>query len=176
MGGQLVVHSEFGAESCTVLKNHHNDPDVLSAPRHSPTKIVSGSNQSQTHRRRLAAGAWALGCGWCPNTRVSWWLRKIRKRTAGTIMATRQAVFAGMPELTFGLNSAEIINICVTPPPKFPQPAAVALAVPTTFGGNIKEHQVGDKGSSCRVCPSKILFCAEKTCIHTTNVTDVFWG
>ncbi len=56
-------------------------------------------------------------------------------------MATRQAVFAGMPELTFGLNSAEIINICVTPPPKFPQPAAVALAVPTTFGENIKEHQ-----------------------------------
>ena len=56
-------------------------------------------------------------------------------------MATRQAVFAGMPELTIGLNSTEIIKICVTPPPKFPQPAAVALAVPTTFGENIKEHQ-----------------------------------
>lgn len=66
---------------------------------------------------------------------------QIRKRTAGTIMATRQAVFAGMPELTIGLNSTEIIKICVTPPPKFPQPAAVALAVPTTFGENIKEHQ-----------------------------------
>jgi hypothetical protein len=66
---------------------------------------------------------------------------QIRKGTAGTIMATRQAVFAGMPELTIGLNSTEIIKICVTPPPKFPQPAAVALAVPTTFGENIKEHQ-----------------------------------
>ena len=29
------------------------------------------------------------------------------------------------------------ITICVTPPPRFPQPAAVALAVPTTFGANI---------------------------------------
>ena len=56
-------------------------------------------------------------------------------------MATRQAVFAGMPELTIGLNSTEIINICVTPLPKFPQPAAVALAVPTTFGEDIKKDQ-----------------------------------
>ena len=56
-------------------------------------------------------------------------------------MATRQAVFAAIPEFTIGLNSTEIIKIWVTPPPKFPQPAAVALAVPTTFAENIKEHQ-----------------------------------
>ena len=65
----------------------------------------------------------------------------IRKKTAGTIIATRQAVSAGIPEFTIGLNSTEIIKIWVTPPPKFPQPAAVALAVPTTFAENINEHQ-----------------------------------
>eukprot|EP00438_Fugacium_kawagutii_P036205 Skav225352 [mRNA] locus=scaffold652:23527:23939:- [translate_table: standard] len=54
---------------------------------------------------------------------------------------TRQAVSASRPPATMGLSSTEIIKICVTPPPKLPQPAAVALAVPTTFGENIKEHQ-----------------------------------
>ena len=29
--------------------------------------------------------------------------------------------------------------ICVTPPPRLPQPAVVALAVPTMFGANITE-------------------------------------
>merc|ERR1719498_1837186 len=34
-----------------------------------------------------------------------------------------------------------MMKICVTPPPRLPQPAAVAFAVPTTFGANISEHQ-----------------------------------
>ena len=29
----------------------------------------------------------------------------------------------------------------VAPPPRLPHPAAVAFAVPMTFGANIKEHQ-----------------------------------
>merc|ERR1719440_916340 len=33
------------------------------------------------------------------------------------------------------------MKICVTPPPRLPQPAAVAFAVPTTFGANMSEHQ-----------------------------------
>ena len=57
------------------------------------------------------------------------------------IIDTRQAVSAAIPLFTIGLNNTEIMKICVTPPPKLPQPAAVALAVPTTFGENIKEHQ-----------------------------------
>ena len=56
-------------------------------------------------------------------------------------MATRQAVSASMPELVIGLKSTEIMKICVTPPPRLPHPAAVALAVPMTPGANIKEHQ-----------------------------------
>ena len=56
-------------------------------------------------------------------------------------MDTRQAMSAAMPEFTMGLNSTEIMKICVTPPPKLPQPAAVALAVPTTLGENMSEHQ-----------------------------------
>ena len=63
------------------------------------------------------------------------------KRTAGTIMATRQAVSAAIPELTMGLKRTLIMKICVTPPPRFPHPAAVAFAVPITLGANIKEHQ-----------------------------------
>ena len=31
------------------------------------------------------------------------------------------------------------IAICVTPPPRLPQPAAAAFAVPTIFGANITE-------------------------------------
>ena len=34
-----------------------------------------------------------------------------------------------------------VIKICETPPPMLPQPAAVALAVPITFGANMREHQ-----------------------------------
>ena len=85
-------------------------------------------------------------------------------------MATRQAVFAGMPELTIGLNSTEIIKICVTPPPKFPQPAAVALAVPTTFGENIKEHQ---NWLVTKVAP--VGFVIENLCwkqIHANQIFD----
>ena len=85
-------------------------------------------------------------------------------------MATRQAVFAGMPELTIGLNSTEIIKICVTQPPKFPQPAAVALAVPTTFGENIKEHQ---NWLVTKVAP--VGFVIENLCwkqIHTNQIFD----
>ena len=56
-------------------------------------------------------------------------------------MDTRQAMSAAMPDSTMGLNSTEIMKICVTPPPKLPQPAAVALAVPTTLVENMSEHQ-----------------------------------
>ena len=78
--------------------------------------------------------------------------------TAGTTMETRQATFGSIPEATIGLKSTDIIKILshlyslrhsqrphsrtkcgkahascwVTPPPRLPQPAAVALAVPTT--------------------------------------------
>ena len=61
--------------------------------------------------------------------------------TAGTTMETRQATFGSIPEATIGLKSTDIMKIWVTPPPKLPQPAAVALAVPTTLGANISEHQ-----------------------------------
>ena len=33
------------------------------------------------------------------------------------------------------------MKICATPPPKLPQPPAVAFAVPTTLGANMSEHQ-----------------------------------
>merc|ERR1719183_1720710 len=40
-----------------------------------------------------------------------------------------------------GITSTHMMKICVTPPPRLPQPAAVAFAVPTTFGANMSEHQ-----------------------------------
>merc|ERR1719221_451195 len=58
----------------------------------------------------------------------------------GTIIDTRQAAFLLMAPWR-GLKSTHTMKTCVTPPPRFPQPAAVALAVPTTFGANIREHQ-----------------------------------
>ena len=68
-------------------------------------------------------------------------IAQMMNMTAGTTIATRQATFASRPASTIGLKSTDIIKIWVTPPPKLPQPAAVALAVPTTFGANISEHQ-----------------------------------
>ena len=59
----------------------------------------------------------------------------------GTIIATRQAVSFDMPVLTKGLRRTAIRKIWVTPPPRFPQPAAVAFAVPTMFGANMSEDQ-----------------------------------
>ena len=44
-------------------------------------------------------------------------------------MATKNST----PVITSGITS------CVTPPPRLPQPAVVALAVPTTLGANITE-------------------------------------
>merc|ERR1712093_527646 len=40
-----------------------------------------------------------------------------------------------------GFTNAQMMKICVTPPPRLPHPAAVAFAVPTTFGANMSEHQ-----------------------------------
>merc|ERR1712147_461108 len=45
------------------------------------------------------------------------------------------------PNERIGITKAHMMKICVTPPPRLPQPAAVAFAVPTTFGANISEHQ-----------------------------------
>mmetsp|Transcript_24742 Transcript_24742/g.37685 ORF Transcript_24742/g.37685 Transcript_24742/m.37685 type:complete len:90 (+) Transcript_24742:1199-1468(+) len=64
-----------------------------------------------------------------------------KNSTAGTNMAARHAASGSMPASMNGLKSTTIMNTCVTPPPKLPQPAAVALAVPTTAGANISEHQ-----------------------------------
>merc|ERR1719464_2000165 len=64
----------------------------------------------------------------------------MRKRTPGTTIETRHAEFSLMTDEK-GLKRTHTMKTCVTPPPRFPQPAAVALAVPTTFGANISEHQ-----------------------------------
>ena len=56
----------------------------------------------------------------------------------GTIMASRQ--LRNLP--TPSIRRAEKISgmtICVTPPPRLPHPAVVALAVPTQLGANIIE-------------------------------------
>jgi len=66
---------------------------------------------------------------------------QMRNSTAGTHMETRQAELLSKPIAWNGLKRHQTMKICVTPPPKFPQPAAVAFAVPITFGANMSEHQ-----------------------------------
>ena len=61
--------------------------------------------------------------------------------TPGTNIATRQPHHAPAPRATKPLNKSGM-TICVTPPPRLPHPAAVAFAVPTTFGANITDHQL----------------------------------
>ena len=59
--------------------------------------------------------------------------------TPATTIANRQLVDAAKPSVVAkNANSSGIAN-CVTPPPRFPQPAAVALAVPTQFEANIRD-------------------------------------
>ena len=53
-------------------------------------------------------------------------------------MASRQLEGSLKPTQTNAPNTSGI-TICVTPPPRLPQPAEVALAVPTTFGANMTE-------------------------------------
>ena len=54
---------------------------------------------------------------------------------------TAKTVFNAISASVIGRKSTDIMKICVTPPPKLPQPAAVAFAVPMTLGANMREHQ-----------------------------------
>ena len=58
--------------------------------------------------------------------------------TPGTTMAMRQPMTSVAPKARM-TPSTSGMAICVTPPPKLPHPAVVALAVPTTLGANITE-------------------------------------
>merc|ERR1719199_1041862 len=64
-----------------------------------------------------------------------------KNSAAGTSIASRQDKSSLMPMDRIGSTRAHMMKICVTPPPRLPQPAAVAFAVPTTFGANMSEHQ-----------------------------------
>jgi hypothetical protein len=58
--------------------------------------------------------------------------------TPGTSSATRQPSVSLTPSMmTAAISSG--ISACAAPPPALPQPAAAALAVPTTLGANITE-------------------------------------
>merc|ERR1719331_280736 len=65
----------------------------------------------------------------------------VKNRAAGTSIANRQDRSSSTPAERIGITRHHMMKICVTPPPRLPQPAAVAFAVPTTFGANISEHQ-----------------------------------
>ncbi len=56
----------------------------------------------------------------------------------GTTSAMRQPKVSLTPAMTRAPSSSGI-RAWAAPPPLLPQPAAVALAVPTTFGANITE-------------------------------------
>merc|ERR1719199_3311 len=64
-----------------------------------------------------------------------------KNSAAGTSIASRQDKSSLMPMDRIGITRAHVMKICVTPPPRLPQPAAVAFAVPITFGANMSEHQ-----------------------------------
>ena len=53
-------------------------------------------------------------------------------------MAIRHPRYSAAPKVSMPANISGIA-IWVTPPPRLPHPAVVALAVPTTFGANITE-------------------------------------
>ena len=50
----------------------------------------------------------------------------------------RQPMLCVTPIITMALSSSGIVP-CATPPPALPQPAAAALAVPTTLGANMTD-------------------------------------
>src|SRR3989304_3542069 len=63
----------------------------------------------------------------------------MRNKTApGMTMARRQLANCSNPKLTRAAKTSGI-TICVTPPPRLPHPAVVALAVPTQLGANMIE-------------------------------------
>ena len=56
-----------------------------------------------------------------------------------TIIESRQLAALEKPNTPTNIANTSGIANCVTPPPRFPQPAVVALAVPTQFGANIND-------------------------------------
>merc|ERR1719181_1732487 len=65
----------------------------------------------------------------------------VKNNAAGTSIASRHDKSSSTPNERIGFTKTQMMKICVTPPPRLPQPAAVAFAVPTTFGANMSEHQ-----------------------------------
>jgi hypothetical protein len=58
--------------------------------------------------------------------------------TPGTSRAKRQPNAWSAPSISTAASSSGMMA-CAAPPPALPQPAAAALAVPTTLGANITE-------------------------------------
>ena len=59
-----------------------------------------------------------------------------RQTTPAASIESRQLMAVVQPIATNAPNTSGMTS-CVTPPPMLPQPAVVALAVPTTLGANI---------------------------------------
>ena len=64
----------------------------------------------------------------------------LRKRMGGTSMAVRHAAVLSTPKASKGFTRRHKMKTWVMRPPRWPQPAAVAFAVPTTLGANIREY------------------------------------
>ena len=60
------------------------------------------------------------------------------RATPGTTIASLHPKNSLAPSATMTASTSGM-TICVTPPPRLPHPAVVALAVPTTLGANITE-------------------------------------
>ena len=151
MGGQLVVHGEFRAETCTVLKNHHNDTDVFQHHDIVPQRWFLGLTR---HRHIEALGR---GCvptqefhGGCANQEKD--SRNDHGNPPGSVCwhaRTHHRIE----------QHRDHKNLCNTAT-QVPPASCCGIGRANHVWG---KHQrapklVGDKGSSCRVCPSKNPF------------------
>ena len=168
----MVVHSEFGAESYTVLKNHHNDADVFQHRDIVPQRWFLGLT---SHRH---IGALGRGCvptqefhGGCANQEKD--SRNDHGNSPGSVCWHARTHH-------WIEQHRDHKNLCNTATQVPPASCCGIGRANHVWGRHQKGPElVGDKGSSCRVCPRKyysVLKTNAYILLHTTNVTDVFWG
>ena len=131
MSSQLVVHCQFCSEASTILHDHHHNADVLQHLHIVPQRWFLGL-ASHCHIKALCSGG-------VPTQELhgSCATHKEHSRNNHSHPPCSVCFHARVHHGVEQHGNHEDLGHTTT----LPHPAAVALAVPTTLGLNIKEHQ-----------------------------------
>jgi hypothetical protein len=118
VGDEPSTHDQLSADARGVLEDHHDHPDVRQAVDVVPEGVLVALPVSAIvarRRGRILALQPRDGS-----------YEEEEEEEGGAIMAGRQAALLSMPLTSQGFARHRTTKIWVTPPPRLPQPAAVA--------------------------------------------------